>query len=453
MNARDIVTTRIAEQARRFPDWLNVPLDTSGLDARDAALALAIDHAVLRHWLALTSVIESQLSRPWAEVEFKLQAALLVGAAQLLLLERLPDHAVINEAVEWAKRKVRPKAGGMVNAVLRKVARLRKELLARQHATTYERDEFPLNDGRVWRLNEAIFDEQPIRRLAQQTSHAESLIVNWTSIFGAENTFTLAQHSLLHAPITIHNISETLTLTQEDKVTSPTGLLEPHDEPKFFVFHGKHESLLQVLHANPSAIVQDPASAAPVKATAAVQPPPRTIVDACAGKGTKTRQLAMLHPAARIIATDIDDARFAILREQFANHPRVQVIPYDQLREHYGQADLLLLDVPCSNTGVLARRVEAKYRYSRDSQETVVNLQRQIIANSLGLLAESGRLVYSTCSIEPVENQQQAQWVCKWHPMRVVHEQQRLPTGVPGDPPTTYSDGGYYAVLERLSKA
>ncbi|MHC5007407.1 MAG: transcription antitermination protein NusB, partial [Planctomycetota bacterium] len=104
---RHLVAARIAERARQFPQLFPQRLRTGGLAGRDAALAHAIDQAVARRWLTLTAVLQSQLSRPWDHLQPVVQSALLVGAAQLLLLERLPDHAVINESVEWAKRKSR----------------------------------------------------------------------------------------------------------------------------------------------------------------------------------------------------------------------------------------------------------------------------------------------------------------------------------------------------------
>ncbi len=184
MMARDLVTARVVKRARRFPDFDLSPLDTGGLDRRDAALARAIDHAVGRRWLTLAAVLESQLDRGWASLEPKVQAALLVGAAQLLLLERLPDHAVIHAAVEWAKANVRPGAGGLVNAVLRRLAGLRGQIVDRGHAleaggpSPYAADELPLHDGRAWRLNEAVFDPDTggLGRLAGQTSHPDVLL-------------------------------------------------------------------------------------------------------------------------------------------------------------------------------------------------------------------------------------------------------------------------------------
>src|SRR5687767_2670918 len=173
MNARELVTSHIAGQARTFPELEIAPLDTAGLDGRDAALARAIDHAVVRRWLTLQAIIQKELSRPWEQVEPKLQASLLVGAAQLLLLDRLPDHAVINETVEWAKRRVRSKAGGLINAVLRKIAGLRAELTEALNPKSLARNELPIHDGRVWRLSEDVFAGEFVPRLAQQTSHPD----------------------------------------------------------------------------------------------------------------------------------------------------------------------------------------------------------------------------------------------------------------------------------------
>jgi len=438
MNARSVATHRLAAQCRRFPDLDLTPLDTSGLDARDAALAVAIEQAVARRWLTLVAIIESQLDQPWDEVECKLQAALLSGAAQLLLLDRLPDHAVINEMVDWAKRNIRPKAGGLVNAVLRKVAGLRSGEAPEEcsERTTFAADELPLSDGRVWKLTPPVFDDSSMNRLAQQTAHSLALISHWSRQFGPEAAANLALHSLVMPPIIMRGVNE-----------SDSQNLQPHQQPGYFTFTGEHEELLRLLAKHPGAIVQDSTSAAPMQATAELQP--ATIFDVCAGKGTKTRQLAELHPTARIIATDIESARLSTLRETFADHPRATVIDHSRLREFDGQADLIVFDVPCTNTGVLARRVEAKYRWSTSSIEKLANVQRQIMADAVPLFAPRCRVLYSTCSIEAAENRAQADWLTKWHGFRLVRDQLTMPTGLPGEPSSSYADGGYFALLER----
>ena len=121
--ARELVTARVTKRTREFPQLFPNPLSTDGLDPRDVALANAIDQAVARRWLTLVAVIRSVVSRPWDRLEAQVQGSLLVGAAQILLLDRIPDHAAINDAVDWIKSR-RPKAAGMVNAVLRRVAEL-----------------------------------------------------------------------------------------------------------------------------------------------------------------------------------------------------------------------------------------------------------------------------------------------------------------------------------------
>lgn len=186
MTARDVAAARIARRARQFPDLELAPLDTGALDPRDAALAGAIDHAVARRWLTLVAVIEHHLSRPWEEVEPKLQAVLLAGAAQLLLLDRVPDHAVIDESVEIAKRRVRAGAAGLVNAVLRAIARQRVEIVKEHDAS--RRDEIARGDGSAWRLADDILDAEPRTRLAQQTSHPIDLLNRWHAGYGERRT-------------------------------------------------------------------------------------------------------------------------------------------------------------------------------------------------------------------------------------------------------------------------
>jgi 16S rRNA (cytosine967-C5)-methyltransferase len=177
---------------------------------------------------------------------------------------------------------------------------------------------------------------------------------------------------------------------------------------------------------------------------------PKLIVDACAGQGTKTRQLAETFPDAQIVATDIDHPRRAALEQAFASGPhaeRVTVIHHDRLDEWAGKADLVLLDVPCSNTGVLARRVEARYRATEAVVTELQSLQRQIVANAVKLLAPGGAILYSTCSLDPRENEDMVEWATRWHGFESTRMHRRMPSGGPGEADTTYSDGSFAALL------
>jgi 16S rRNA (cytosine967-C5)-methyltransferase len=198
--------------------------------------------------------------------------------------------------------------------------------------------------------------------------------------------------------------------------------------------------------------VQDPSSAGAIRSIADLRP--RLIVDLCAGQGTKTRQLAATFPEARILATDIDAERFARLQATFAKSSQVEVAPFQRVRDaSLMKADLVLLDVPCSNTGVLPRRVEARYRFSAKTTASITEAQRQLIADSIPLLntapGSKPAILYATCSIEPEENQAQAAWARQWHRFAISRERLVLPAGGPGDPATGYHDGAYSVLLTR----
>lgn len=209
MNARLLVMRRLVTLTKSYPDLPPGALSHSeghshGLAPRDAALAIAIEQAVIRYWNALVVVIQQHLSRPWIEVEHGLQAALLAGSAQLLLMDKIPDHAAINESVEWAKINIRPKAGGFVNAVLRRVMEMRAEIVPQIDNSS--RSELPLPDGRAVRFTKDVFSADPLQRLAEQTSHPPALLQNWSDRFGREQALQLALHSLIQPPIIITGI-------------------------------------------------------------------------------------------------------------------------------------------------------------------------------------------------------------------------------------------------------
>jgi 16S rRNA (cytosine967-C5)-methyltransferase len=443
VNARRMIYSRIADRARQFPDLDPEPIAAEALSLRDAALLWAIDHAVTRRWLTLAAVIESRLTeRNWHDLHPAVQAALLVGSAQLLLLEKIPDHAAIDQSVRWIKSTRRATASGLVNAVLRNIAALRGERA--EHGAPISatadlpRDAIVLDDGRWLALNEAIFSENQMTRLSQQTSHREELLSHWTAMFGQRATTELALHGMVHAPTIVSAV------TGAD-LGNP--LMQPHEQPGFAVFTGHHAELEQLLRSHPHIRVQDPATARAVDLARAVDPAPSLVIDYCAGKGTKTKQLAAMFPEASVIATDKDAERFAVLQQSLKATQNVELVPFRSIRDFVGRANLLVLDVPCSNTGVLARRLEARYRFSRQSLDSLVTLQRQILADAIPLMSDAAWMLYTTCSVEPGEDQQQTAWMVKHLRLELVQEHFTLPAGLPGEPLTKYHDGGYGALL------
>jgi 16S rRNA (cytosine967-C5)-methyltransferase len=431
------VYARLGDQAARFPDLDLSPLDTSGLDRRDAALAHAVYDAVLRRWLTLECVLDAALSKPMRLLEPPLRGVLLAGAAQLLLLDRIPPHAAIHESVELAKVLVRPRAAGLVNAALRRVASMRGAARPRWVGA---RDEIPLGDGRALALIEAQLPEGAAARLAAATSHPTWAVERWTHAQGADACRRVALHSLVPPP-TLLNVAYTTDVPPETN---------PHQAAGFRVFLGTHERLVTLLDRRRDVWVQDPASAAVVRSLRACSGfrTPTRIVDVCAGLGTKTRQLAAEFPEASIIASDADASRLDVLRRVFHGSERVRVHSLDRLlTEVRGDADLALLDVPCSNTGVLARRVEAKYRVSADHLAQLVGVQRRIMERAGPLVRPGGLVLYSTCSLEHEENEAQLEWASAALGWKQEHQERRGCSGLPGEPSAVYSDGSFAGLL------
>jgi 16S rRNA (cytosine967-C5)-methyltransferase len=189
-------------------------------------------------------------------------------------------------------------------------------------------------------------------------------------------------------------------------------------------------------------IVQDLTASRPVGLLA--PRPGWTVLDLCAAPGVKTTQLAeVTGDAAKIIATDIDTERLKKVEE---NSDRlginsIEVVPYGQLSDI--KFDCVLLDVPCSNTGVLARRIEARYRIRPEAVTDLTKTQYELLEKAAGLLKPQGKICYSTCSIQKQENCELIKKFLHKHPdFNLELERLTLPSAEGFD-----HDGGYTAIL------
>ena len=203
---------------------------------------------------------------------------------------------------------------------------------------------------------------------------------------------------------------------------------------------GYHEGLF---------VVQDPATLASV-ALLDVEPG-MTVLDACAAPGGKTAQIAArMRGKGRLVAMDKHADRITLLRSTLARtHLEwVEVVECDAVVPAAGEAilfDRILLDVPCSNTGVLRRRPDARWRFSDRRQQKLCAVQQAMLANMLRRLAPGGRLVYSTCSLEPEENLRQVELaLAKMPDVRLEKTAERLPT-------RDSTDGAFAAAIVRTS--
>jgi 16S rRNA (cytosine967-C5)-methyltransferase len=431
INARAAAAVSLSNAAKRFPDLPAVGLEVTGLPPRDAALAIAIHRTTLQRWITLEFLLDRVLDKPLHTMEPPMQGVLLTGATQLIFMQRLPAHAVVDEQVNLARHMVRSGAAGMVNAVLRKVADMVKAV---DLDTPWKpaRDRLPLDGGCVL-LNEPILPpiEFTARHLAVATSHPRAVINRWSQPHGKQRVIDFCQHGTETPPV--------IVAVEQGFDADMTELYQPHATPGFLVWRGDQPALRDFIDQHPDRRVQDPASALPVLSTEGLTF--KRALDYCAGRGTKTRQLAALHPNATIAATDVDGERRAALERSTRAMKNVIVVgPDSQPRD---KIDLLLLDVPCSNTAVLARRPEARYRFDSKSFNSLITLQREIMRQTIDWVAPGGVILYSTCSLEREENRGQADWLSQLIRGRVERDHQALPSGRG----VTYQDGGYHALI------
>ena len=353
------------------------------LPPRDRPLLRTLVRSVLRHRALLDHVLARHLARPLEGLDAEVRAALRAGAAQLLLLDRVPPHAAVGETVE-AVRGANPRAAGFANAVLRKVAA----------------------EGRPARVVLPP-DADPLARLAVETSHPEWLVRRWVADLGRE-----AAVAALHA---------------DDADTPVDVLLDPRDgEPDALLARLRAEGLegdrspwapLAFTLASPAAgshpeIASGRLAVVDVAAQAMCELVPRAevVVDLAAAPGGKTRTLLARGIARRVVALERNPTRSRRLAAALAAAGRrdeALVVRADSARPPLPRATFssVLLDAPCSGTGTLRKNPEIRWRLAPGDLAPLAAAQRALLGAALDLCAPSGSVVYVTCSLEPEENE------------------------------------------------
>lgn len=331
-------------------------------------------YAVIRRHRVLRSVL-GRLLKTWPNGE--LEALLLVGAAQILYMPDVPDFAAVSETVTAAKKSGSGRRfDRVVNGVLRNLIRRRAEL-------------------------EAQVASAP---LAVRESFPDALVKRWCARYGAEKAEAMAK--LFNTP------AETWLSYSDGRMERlPRGRRVEDAEG----------------YADGAFLVQDPATLGAVELLDVR--PGQTVLDFCAAPGGKTAQIAWrLRPAGasggaaasgRLVAQEVNPLRLERLRENVKRLRMDWVETTQSLAQCAGAPaafDRVLLDVPCSNTGVLRRRPDARWRWSVVRLRQLTQLQGEILEKASALVAPGGRLVYSTCSLEPEENSERIGAFLAAHP-------------------------------------
>ena len=344
------ILTRVGEGSGHSDELLH-SARTAGLGPEDRNLATALVMGVLRWQIALDAQLAKLLARPEQRLAEPVALALRLGAFQLLHMDRIPAHAVLNESVELCRAAGQPHAAGMVNAVLRKLAAAQKP-------------------------GTRIF-ESPAA-FAERLGHPRWLVERWISTYGREAALAICEYDQR----------------------------EPQSGGLFVQEQAAAEQDAPQMDDGSRLVAELAAAALPFTEERA----PR-VWDCCAAPGGKTLLLARRLAGAEILATDVSAKRMAQMRarlKQYAYAERVRCEVLDAVAEGDAgaQFDLILCDVPCSGTGTLARNPEIRHRLRVEDLARQATRQRAILSGALRRLAPGGRLMYSTCSLEVEENEQ-----------------------------------------------
>jgi 16S rRNA (cytosine967-C5)-methyltransferase len=417
------------------------------------AQATDIVYGVIRNRNTLDHILTKCATIDPARVKRPQWNLLRMGVYELVYCPDTADYAIINETVDLAAHKSSKKAAGFVNAVLRNVQRNIADRDARSN-TANRRQLVSHTPEAGCLFNIDLLpdpNKEPIQHFSVAFSIPQALVREWLSAYGPEQTRAICiasnrQPSVIVQPNTLRTTAEELAeqLSQEAVSNERVG-----DSVRV---RGAGKLNKTSVYLNGSFYVQDPTAA---EAISLLNPQPGwTVLDLCAAPGGKSIKLALLtQDTGQILASDADSKRLHRIRENVKRLrlQSVEILPYNRVEQgvqKQKQLDAIVLDVPCSNTGVLARRVEARWRWKPEAVKNLQKIQQGLLQKAGDWTRPQTKVLYSTCSIQPDENQQQIRQFLADHPQFVLlDEKLTFPALGNGDKPDR--DGGYAAVLQK----
>jgi 16S rRNA (cytosine967-C5)-methyltransferase len=425
---REIAVRILQRHARGgafIEELLDDDRDLADLPPADRALVQEICCGCVRWRGALDWLIKKKTDN--REQHEEVLAVLRVGLYQLLWLDRVPPHAAVHETVEAGRALLRGAEPGFVNAILRAYAR---ELDATR----------------------AGLAELKLRHPAAGWSHPGWLVVRWRTRYGTTDTQKLLEWNNT-PPSTYARLN---SLRGDPGAVLEAWRVREDVQYDFCRFDWTPENLFFRLRSHPPLArlrsfrdggfyLQDPSTALAV--TTLAPKPGERILDACAAPGGKTTLIAQLvENAAVVVAEDVQEPRLALLREncQRLGASCVEIRARRAGAPDPAPFDAVLVDAPCSNTGVMRRRIDLRWRIQEAELGRLRGQQLDLLAQAARRVRPGGRVIYSTCSIEPEENEQVVKDFLAAHPNFVLAGERTLLPFRDG------VDGAYAAKLVRL---
>jgi 16S rRNA (cytosine967-C5)-methyltransferase len=416
----------------------------------------------IRNRDAIDKVIAEFSGRFVERIQPELLNIIRVASFELIYCPQTPEYSIVNEAVNMAKAIAGKKQTAFVNAIMRQITRhIKNRQIPLSQAASIKT--LPQSNATGCQFDKEILDDpqtSPAEYYSTAFSLPEWLVTEWLNEFSEEQVRQICFASNRRPSIYIRpNTLRTTTGQIAEKfhqvdidfdivpnvIPAEAGIQESSDADNSIIRLKSPKAITELPGFKEGLFtVQDITASLPVRI---LQPRPDwKILDLCAAPGTKTTQLAELtEDSAKIIATDIDTERLKSVKENTSRLGinSVNILPYGQLQN--SKFDSVLLDVPCSNTGVLAKRIEARYRINPKAIEKLTKTQNDLLDTAAEMLKPNGRICYSTCSIQKAENSERINDFLRQNPrFELESELLTLPAAEDFD-----RDGGYVAVITR----
>ena len=372
------VLTRVFDEGAYADRAFSGEADKARVDARERALAMHLAFGAVQRRRTLDAALEEIAGRPVQRLERRLAHVLQLGVFQILFADGIPPHAAVSESVELARREIGARATGLVNAVLRRIAREGPEWYAELPDETPEdaalRHSLPDWIADLWF---GAYGEQRARALCAAANRAPALSLWPNPMRGGEDAVAAW-------------LREAGAEAVRDDATGVLRVGGPLDVPGSEAFKS-------------GAVVPIARAAVLVAERVGAQPGMR-VLDLCAAPGGKTAVLAA--SGAQVTAVDAHPARAKALEATLRRlGAEAEVIAADGRAYRGGPFDRVLVDAPCSGLGVLAGRPDARWRRTPEDAEELATLQIELVRHAHGLLTPAGELHFAVCTLNPAENE------------------------------------------------
>jgi len=380
-----VVLERVERTEAFAKEALDGRLGKHRLSRENRSLARELTYGTLRWRGYIDGALSSLLTRDLQSLPGMIRNILRLGAYQILFLNRIPDFAAIDESVNLAKRYGHVGTAGLVNAVLRRVAE--------------RRDEFPL------------FPEgaDEVERLAIRCSHPRWLVQRWVERWGEDATRALCEAANRPPPFVVRvNRTRTSTEALADELRALGIGCEAGRYVEEALRLSGHVDLGSI-EAFGRGLFQVQDESAMVVILLLDPQPGETVIDLCCAPGGKAGHIAERTDCeAFVIAADVREIRLRRVAENLTRLALRGVAPVVADGKEFAvrTADRVLVDAPCSGTGVLRRRADMRWRLRPGDIADLVRTQRALLENAARLVRPGGVIVYSTCTLESEENEE-----------------------------------------------